>query len=41
MKFDSEAVYNEAKMKSYNGKLNTNFYIIKYQKKVLSVFVYQ
>ena len=43
--FDSEPVYNEkylkAKIKSYNGKTTQVFAIIKYQKKVLSLFVYQ
>ena len=38
--FDSEPVYNEkylkVKIKSYNGKINTNF-----QKKVFNLFVYQ
>ena len=43
--FDCEPVDNEkyvkAKIKSYNGKINTIFTIIKYQKKVLSLFFYQ
>ena len=45
--FDSEAVYNvkhlKTKIRSYEGKVNTvNISImIKFQKKVLSVFVYQ
>ena len=43
--FDKESVYNEkylkAKIKSYNGKINTIFHNIKYQRKVLSLFVYQ
>ena len=41
---DNEPVYNEkyikAKIKSYNGKINTVSTIIKYQKEVLNVFVY-
>ena len=43
--FDCEPVYNEkylkAKIKSYNGKITQVFAIIKYQKKVLNLFVYQ
>ena len=44
--FGSEVVYNEkylkAKTKSYNGKSATQiFTIIKYENKVLSLFVYQ
>ena len=43
--FDKEPVYNEkylkAKIKSYNGKINTIFHNTKYQRKVLSLFVYQ
>ena len=31
----------KTKIKSYNGKINTNFTIIKYQEKVLNLFVYQ
>ena len=42
--FDSKPVYNEkytkTKVKSYNGKINTNS-IIKYQKKAFNVFFYQ
>ena len=42
--FDSEPVYNErylkAKIRSYNGKINTILIITKYQKKVLNAFVY-
>ena len=44
-KFDSEPVYNEkylrTKIKSYKGKINTNFTVIKYQKKALNVFFFQ
>ena len=44
-KFDIEPVYNEkylrTKIKSYKGKINTNFTIIKYQKKSLNVFFFQ
>ena len=40
----SEPAYNEkylkTKLKSYKGKINTNFKTIKYQNKVLNVFVY-
>ena len=43
--FDSKPVYNEkylkAKIKSYNGKSTQIFTIIKYQEKVLNLFVYQ
>ena len=43
--FDSEQVCNEkylkAKLKSHNGKINTNYHNCKYQKKILSTFVYQ
>ena len=45
--FDSKPVYNErylkTKIKSYNGKINTNFYMKKNTKRRLSVylFVYQ
>ena len=45
--FDSKPVYNErylkTKIKSYNGKINTNFYKNKNTKRRLSVylFVYQ
>ena len=43
--FYSEPVYNEkhvkAKIKSYNQKINTISTIIKYQKKVLNLFVHQ
>ena len=43
--FDSEPVYNEkylrAKMKSYNEKLTQIITIIKYQKKILNLCVYQ
>ena len=42
--FNSEPVYNEkypkAKIKSYNGKINTNFHNNKIPK-VLNLFVYQ
>ena len=42
---ESEPVYNEkylkVKIKSYNGKINTNFHDKKYQEKVLNLFVYQ
>ena len=38
--FDSETVYNEKHLKT-NWRINTNFTIIKYQKKVLNVFFYQ
>ena len=42
--FDSKPVYNEkhqkTKIKSYNGKINTIFTIIKYQKKALNAFIY-
>ena len=42
--FDIEPVYYEkypkAKIKSYNGKNNTNFHKIKYQKKLLNLFAY-
>ena len=45
-RFDSEPVYNEkylrTKIKSYEGKISSNFHgDKKYPKKVLSVFVYQ
>ena len=43
--FVSEPAYNEkylkARIKSYNRKINTNFHILKCQKKVLNLFVYQ
>ena len=43
--FDSEPVYKEkyqkTKIKSYNGKSVQNFPIIKYQKKLLNLFLYQ
>ena len=39
--FDSESVYNEKLNPINNGKINTNFKMIKYQKKVLNLFVYQ
>ena len=43
--FDSKPVYNEkylkAKIKSYNGKSTQIFTIIKYQEKVLNLFIYQ
>ena len=43
-KFDSEPVYSEkylkAKIKCYNRKISINLHKIKYQKKVLSLFVY-
>ena len=43
--FDSKHVCNEKylknKIKSYSGKINANFPIIKYQEKALNVFVYQ
>ena len=37
--FYSQPVYNENN--SYNGKTNTNFMIIKYQSKVLNLFIDQ
>ena len=43
--FDSKPVYNEkylkAKIKSYDGKIITNFRNNKYPEKVLNLFVYQ
>ena len=40
--FDSEPIYNnkylKAKIKSYNGKINTNFHNKKIPKKVLNLF---
>ena len=43
--FDTKSVYNEkyqkTEIKSYNGKINTILTIMKYEKKVLNVFVYQ
>ena len=43
--FNIKPVYNEkylkTKIKPYDGKINTIFTIIKYQKKALNVFVYQ
>ena len=43
--FDSEPVYNgkylRAKIKSYKGKINTNFHNNKIPKKFLSLFVHQ
>ena len=43
--FDSEPAYNvkylKTKIKFSNGKINKIFKVIKYQKKVLNVFVYQ
>ena len=42
--FDSKPVYNEkyfkTKMKSCEGKVNTNFLMIKCQRRVLITFVY-
>ena len=42
--FDSEPLYNEKyliiKIKSYEGKIRTNFYGDKYQRKVLNAFIY-
>ena len=43
--FDSEPIYNEkylqTKIKSCNGKVNTNFQSSKISKEVLNLFVYQ
>ena len=43
--FDSEPVYNKkylkAKIKSYNGEINTIFITIKHQKKLLNLFFSQ
>ena len=43
--FDREPVYNQknlkAKIKFYNGKINTNFRSHKIPKKVLNLFAYQ
>ena len=43
--FDSNPVYNKkylrAKINSYNGKINTSFQMINYQKKVLNSFAYR
>ena len=43
--FDRKPVYNEkyikSKIKSYNGKINTNLDNNKISKKVLNVYVYQ
>ena len=36
---NNEAAYNEKI--SYRGKVNTNFMVTRYQKKVLTAFVYQ
>ena len=45
IKKESEPVHNDkylnAKIKSYNGKINTNFYNKIHQEKVFNVFVYQ
>ena len=44
-RFDNELVCNEkylkAKIKSNNGKINTNLHNNKYQKKILNIFAYQ
>ena len=43
--FDAKSVYNEkykkTEIKSYNGKINTNFNNKEIETKVLNVFVYQ
>ena len=43
--FDCKSVYNEkylkTEIKSYEGKAAQNFMMMEYQKKVLTVFVYQ
>ena len=45
IKKESEPAHNDkylnAKIKSYNGKINTNFYNKIHQEKVFNVFVYQ